>query len=245
MKRSSVFRFTLTELLVVITIIAILAAMLLPTLQKAHDRGRTINCASNQKQLGTGMLMYVDSYNGYFPLKSYPDDSTSRWWPRSLIAGKFASASSFLCASGMVRTSLQIGWITTVMNMWKNSADTEATLNYSDGTYPYAYASYGINDFLHPDQDDPTRSQFMARYKRPSSKVLFSDTYNRANWNVNRYVGSSICGFNDSRQGLISPIHDGGKSANITWMDGHVTIRVFPNPMIPYVYLPQSFFNLQ
>jgi len=55
--------FTLIELLVVIAIIAILAAILFPVFAQAREKARAVSCLSNQKQIGTGILMYAQDYD--------------------------------------------------------------------------------------------------------------------------------------------------------------------------------------
>ncbi len=67
---SSRFRyagFTLVELLVVLSIIALLAAILLPSLRKARKQARSVYCAANLHGLGTALQTYLNEYNGFIP----------------------------------------------------------------------------------------------------------------------------------------------------------------------------------
>lgn len=61
--------FTLVELLVVIGIIALLVGVLLPALNKARAAAQTVQCASNLRQWGMGLQMYVDANQGLLPYK--------------------------------------------------------------------------------------------------------------------------------------------------------------------------------
>jgi prepilin-type N-terminal cleavage/methylation domain-containing protein/prepilin-type processing-associated H-X9-DG protein len=62
------FGFTLIELLVVIAIIAILAAILFPVFARARENARRTSCLSNMKQLGLGLMMYVQDYDEMYML---------------------------------------------------------------------------------------------------------------------------------------------------------------------------------
>jgi prepilin-type N-terminal cleavage/methylation domain-containing protein/prepilin-type processing-associated H-X9-DG protein len=61
--------FTLIELLIVIAIIAILAALLLPTLERARAQARRIQCASQLKQIGLAFHSFSHDHDSLFPMK--------------------------------------------------------------------------------------------------------------------------------------------------------------------------------
>jgi prepilin-type N-terminal cleavage/methylation domain-containing protein/prepilin-type processing-associated H-X9-DG protein len=70
--------FTLIELLVVIAIISVLAAILFPVFAQAREKARSISCLSNQRQIGTGIVMYAQDY----------DETIIPWLTRTEYAGQ-------------------------------------------------------------------------------------------------------------------------------------------------------------
>lgn len=77
--------FTLVELLVVVSIIALLIAILLPSLKKAREQAKLTVCMSNMKQIGLGFVYYGDEFRqqpppNRLPQGTSPDYADSDWW---------------------------------------------------------------------------------------------------------------------------------------------------------------------
>jgi prepilin-type N-terminal cleavage/methylation domain-containing protein len=90
--RLRLFGFTLIEVLVVIAVIAILAALLLPALSLAKEKGKRTQCMSNLKEIGVFMQLYTDDNKETFPAhrnQNEADGNTAMylndWWGTTIV----------------------------------------------------------------------------------------------------------------------------------------------------------------
>jgi prepilin-type N-terminal cleavage/methylation domain-containing protein len=100
--------FTLIELLVVIAIIAILAAILFPVFARARENARRTSCVSNLKQIGLGLMQYVQDYDeklptAYIITTATPPDgmfwSGGAWFWQQIIYPYTRSKQIYVCPS--------------------------------------------------------------------------------------------------------------------------------------------------
>ena len=91
--------FTLVELLTVMAIVAVLAALLLPALGAARAKAREAACRSNVHQIGLGVLTYVAEYRDHLPVAARLGPEPLLGWPalRDLLGGPWRDSEVWRC----------------------------------------------------------------------------------------------------------------------------------------------------
>lgn len=207
------WKFTLIELLIVIAIIAILAGMLLPALNRARETARSIQCTGNMRQFGTAYHQYMTD-NREYPI---PKEVLKRNGNTSLLYNWQVIVAEYLY-KGLPADLYGSSLANLVIKGGKSVFTCPSVKDYplpSFSTYLYINADFTKKEHNCAGTWYPNRS----------TTLLFmdGDQQNPSGWRgVNYYSGNNY-------------EHGGGvhnKKNNITCYDGHVE----PVTVSPYTY---------
>lgn len=209
MKRTKTYKsliansFTLIELLVTIAIIAILAAMLLPTLNMARQKAHAITCTNSLKTAGSAIMIYTHDFNDFIlPAHTSPNygEYTNKHWMQllgelNIVYPKIPTSrymQKFMCPSILIKDAFNI----------------------DQGFYSWAF-NLKINTF-----NDWTKLRKITHIKKPSSALCMTETIDGDGKYINAYnfLNNQPPANTSAR---IDFRHN--NNANMLFYDGHVS----------------------
>ncbi len=224
--------FTLIELLVVVAIIAILAGMLLPSLNMARETARRGKCIGQVREISNACIMYADDFKGYFPL-STKLASSGIYKPTYAgilyLTKHLTNPRVYICPSAITYQDAEqclkvkaVGFVPDV-DLWNTGGSSIFDwIHYAPNNYYVKYAQDGT--------DAPAK---YLQTLMPSVKVMLADSVNSnpteyiANNPPRRGSGQKLINTFSSSMGytylrpMMDPRH--ANSSNVSWADGHVT----------------------
>ncbi len=234
MKKS---RFTLIELLIVIAIIAILAAMLLPALNKAREKARASECANTLKQFGQAFMFYINDYNDNLPIGRTYGASTNKYWDKAARGEGFLQPYLKTVPGGI---GIYYGRVSATT---RGPMCCPSQANPASGTvYAYGYNDIIAESGVTSSSPYVITKQIMRKvsaFKKPSETCLVADGINTANGpyvDQSKQTGNYPVGYRHGGGGAFK------NSANVVFVEGHVASKKFGT--IPDGYFPGNSFAM-
>ncbi len=203
--------FTLVELLVVVAIISVLAAMLLPALERSLDYARQSLCANNQKQLMLATLLYAGDYGDFIPEANF----VGGWEPDNYW---MTHLSPYLTNGTRVNTFS--GW--GKLDVYKCPIQTARMKAQWNGGNVSLAISFCIARNMHY----PTRWRKVAQFSYPAQTMAYSEAgYYSANYacflDPTWLERSAYYPAYDVGGKYLGGVHSGAN--NIVWLDTHLS----------------------
>lgn len=208
--------FTLVELLTVIAIIGILAAILIPVVGNVRKSARTANCVRNLSSIGVAFQLYAADNKGYYPALRFKNSNagvagtnpTEDNWQSELSAYQSRAVNDL---SKLKADSDAYVFCPEFVSLYRDDPKWNSTISTSAG--------YGMNPNLGISGSNPWDFRFKAaQIPRPARTILVGDSGNHhlsatTSWSLDAsYLGGYGSG---------DPVRHSGK-ANYLYADGHV-----------------------
>jgi general secretion pathway protein G len=207
--------FTLIEMLVVIAIIALLAAILVPTVNGALEKAKRAQCASSLRQVGIAIMTYTTEHDTYIPTVRSGGWGAGIHWIEQISPYLGEEVAD-------IKTGESVAAITRACPVWK--ADLGPTKpGYGMNPYPGAYSArfptgMGWDNFGKHDPSGRNRVYQIDEFKNPSTTILVGDS---VDWHL--LIQNNDWWLADNAWGYYSGHPDRHKgSANYLMADGSV-----------------------
>lgn len=243
--------FTLVEMLVVLAVIAILAALLLPSLTRAHHRANAMTCLNNTRQLVLAVFLYVDDHEGALPYNMvlYGNSFRSNLnWANNVMTrdlspdntnvdtltqaslGSYVSRNTaiFHCPSDLSMSTVQLaaGWDHRIRSYSMNGMLGNPGTAYVTGGN---LNNPGYNQYLKLTQI-PHPGELFVFLDEQADSLKDGSFLNTDDGGVNTLIDVEEDGFSDQMEWQDLPGSYHNRNAAVSFADGHAEFHRWVNP---------------